>query len=108
MNILPRPSDDKHEPYRKIVFFNYLGEYFQLPWGVCSTTLGSIFNYLGEYFQLPWGVFSATLGSIFSYLGEYFQLSWGTVKKIVSGRAYFFVREPLGMAGGLEESQLLS
>ena len=32
-------------------------------------------NYPGEYFQLPLGVFSATLGSIFSYLGEYFQLS---------------------------------
>ena len=25
--------------------FNCPGEYFQLPWGVFSTTLGSIFNY---------------------------------------------------------------
>ena len=36
--------------------FNYPGEYFQLPWGVCSTTLGSMFNYPGEYV-------STTLGS---------------------------------------------
>ena len=52
--------------------FNYPGEYFQLPWGVFSITLGSIFNYAGEYFQLPWGVFSTTLGSIVKYPGEYF------------------------------------
>ena len=32
-----------------------------------------MFNYLGEYFQLPWGVFSTTLGGIFSYPGQYFQ-----------------------------------
>ena len=25
-----------------------------------------MFNYPGEYFQLPWGVFSSTLGSIFN------------------------------------------
>ena len=51
--------------------FNYLGEYFQLPWGVFSTTLG------GEYVELPWGVCSTTLGSIFNYPGEYIQLPWG-------------------------------
>ena len=66
--------------------FNYPGEYVQLPWGVFSTTLGTMFNYpgeyiqlpwgvctttLGEYVQLPWGVCSTTLGSIFNYLGEY-------------------------------------
>ena len=36
--------------------FNYLGEYFQLPWGVFSTTLGSTFNYPGECVQLPSGM----------------------------------------------------
>ena len=51
--------------------FNYLGEYFQLPWGVFSITLGSIFNYPREYFQLPWGAFSTILGSIFIYPEEY-------------------------------------
>merc|ERR1712188_213246 len=50
---------------------NYPGEYFPLPWGVCSTTLGSMFNYLGEHCQLPWGVFSTNLGSVFNYPGEY-------------------------------------
>ena len=62
----------------------HLGEYVQLPWGECSTslgimfnylgefvTLGSMFNYLGEYVQLPWGVCSTTLGSMFTYPGEY-------------------------------------
>ena len=98
--------------------FNYPGEYFQLPWGVLSITLGSIFNYPGEYVQLPWGVCSTTLGSMFKYPGGVCSTTLyslpkhlstgGTVKKIVSGRAYFFVQEPLGMAGGLEESQLLS
>ena len=56
--------------------FNYPGEYFQLPWGVCSTTLGSMFNYPGEYFQLPWGVFSTTLGSMFNYPGKNVRLPW--------------------------------
>ena len=59
--------------------FNYPREYVQLPWRVCSTTLGSMFNYLGEYVQLPWGVCSSTLGgmylgSMFNYPGEYVQL----------------------------------
>ena len=27
----------------------------------------TFFNYLGEYFQLPWGVFSASLDSICAY-----------------------------------------
>ena len=31
--------------------FNYPGEYVQLPWGVCSTTLVSMFNYPGEFVQ---------------------------------------------------------
>ena len=56
--------------------FNYPREYFQLPLGVFSITLGSIFKYPGQYFQLPWGVFSTTLGSMFNYLGEYVQLPW--------------------------------
>merc|ERR1711904_417448 len=62
------------------------------PWGVFSSTPGSMFDYLesmfnypGEYYRLPRGVFSATLGgcsttlgvcsttlrSIFNYPGEY-------------------------------------
>ena len=80
--------------------FKYLGEYFELPWGVCSTTMRSTFNYLGEYVQGPWGVFSTTLGSMFNYPGEYvhytgeyvtlgsmfnhpgeyFQLPWGALE----------------------------
>merc|ERR1739848_240496 len=61
----------------------HLGEYRQLPWGVCSTTLGSMFTTWGvcypwEYVQLPWGVCSTTPGSMFTtwgvcYPGEYVQ-----------------------------------
>ena len=54
---------------------NYLGEY---------VTLGSMFDYPGEYVQLPWGVFSTTLGSILNYLGESFKENISTkVRKIV-------------------------
>ena len=53
--------------------FNYPGEYAQLPWGVCL----NIVKYLGEYFYLPRGVYSTTLGSIFNYPGKYVQLPWG-------------------------------
>ena len=53
------------------------GWYVRLPWGVCSTTLGSMFNYPGEYVQLPCGVCSTTLGSIFNYPGEYVRLPQG-------------------------------
>ena len=69
--------------------FNYPGEYVQLPWGVCSTTLGSMFKYPGEYVQLhlvvlspTLGVCSTTLGSIVNYPGEYFlaQLPWGAIQ----------------------------
>merc|ERR1711924_360109 len=57
--------------------FSYPGEYVQLPWGVCSTTLESMLSYPGEYFQLPWGVCSTTLGSMFETPVEYVQLRLG-------------------------------
>ena len=57
--------------------FNYPREYVQLPWGVCSTTLGSVFNYPGECVQLPSGVCLTTLGIMFNYPEECVQLSWG-------------------------------
>ena len=55
----------------------YPGEYVQLPWGVRSTTLGSLFNYPRKYVQLPLGVCSITMGSMFNYHREYVQLPWG-------------------------------
>ena len=72
--------------------FNYPGGY--VPWGACSTTLGSTSNYpveyvhlpgyLEEHAQLPWGVRPTILWSMFiyrggwgMYLGAYTQLSWG-------------------------------
>ena len=61
-------------PSTLVSIFNYLGKYFQLPWGACSTTLGNIFRYPGEYVQLPWRVCSTTLGSIINYPEEYVQL----------------------------------
>ena len=39
-------------------------------WDNPKSAKGSMFNYPGEYFQLSWGVFSTTLGSIFNYPGE--------------------------------------
>ena len=61
----------------------HLGEYIQLPWGVCSTTLGSMFTTWGvcypwEYVQLPWGVCSTTLGSMFDYPGIMFNYLFST------------------------------
>ena len=53
---------------------NYPGEYVQLPWGACSTTLGSMINYPLEYVELPWGVCSTTLESMFNYHGKNVQL----------------------------------
>ena len=97
MKILPRVVEKLPKTVEKdylaiglVRMIGRTGQYVQLPWGVCSTTLGSTFNYPQEYFQLPWGVFSTTLGSIFNYLGEYvqlpweyFQLSWGVFSTIL-------------------------
>ena len=55
------------------------GRNVQVPWVVCSTTLGSMLNYPREYVQLPWGVCSTTLGSVFTDLVR-FTLQVGLIK----------------------------
>ena len=90
--------------------FNYLEEYFQLPWGVCSTIPGRMFNYPGENFQLHFGVFSITLESILNCPGEYVRLPWGVFElpwwgttfrelKVLSKMATGFVNHATGVGG---------
>ena len=73
--------------------FNYLVEFVQLPWGVCSTTMGSIFTTLVS--MLPLGVCSTTLGSISNYPGEYVQLPWGVFSTTLGNGVKSIVASPL-------------
>ena len=74
--MLPKIVEKDYLAIGFVLMIGRTGEYVQLPWGVFSTTLGSMFNYPWEYVQLPWGVCSTTLGSMFNYPWEYVQLAW--------------------------------